>query len=214
MNINRMIVPTLALEKQLWKQGFINIAGIDEAGKGPWAGPVTAGAVVIHEDRQVVKSVRDSKLMPKKEREKAFYEICKKSSAFGIGIVSHDEIDKLGIDYAVRKAMEQALFEIRKNFHVSIDFVLVDGIRTKPLENFQSQRILGGGLYHYSIAAGSILAKVTRDAIMYEYAKEYPLYQFDKHVGYGTKLHQYTLQAYGPCLIHRRSFAPVKRLLS
>lgn len=208
-----MIIPTLAYEQALWKKGYSIIAGVDEAGKGPWAGPVTAGAVVIKNKKQIIPGVRDSKLMTKKQREEAFDQICNKSLAFGIGIVSAEEIDLVGIDYAVKKAMELALDAIQKKFHITIDFVLVDGIRTKQLDHFSSQRILHGGLYHYTIAAGSVLAKVTRDRIMKEFAKQYPQYLFEKHVGYGTKEHQEALQRFGSCPIHRKSFAPIKKLL-
>lgn len=208
-----MIIPTINLEKSLWDKGFIHIAGVDEAGKGPWAGPVTAGAVVIHKKSQIVKTVRDSKLMTKIQRDKAFDEICKKSSAFGVGIVSHDEIDSLGIDFAVKKAMMVALQEIENNFNIKLDFVIVDGARTKPLDTYVSQRILDGGLYHYSISAGSVLAKVTRDRIMKKYAQDFPNYLFEQHVGYGTKAHQNALKQFGPCQIHRKSFAPIKALL-
>ncbi len=209
-----MIIPTIKLEQTLWEKGFIIVAGVDEAGKGPWAGPVTAGAVVIKDKSQVVATVRDSKLMTKIQRENAFDEICKKSTAFGVGIVSHKEIDTLGIDFAVKKAMMQALQEIEKNFALKIDFVIVDGARTKPLDNYNSQRILDGGLYHYTISAGSVLAKVTRDRIMKKYAKQFPNYLFEQHVGYGTKNHQNALKQFGPCEIHRKSFAPIKSLLA
>ncbi len=208
-----MIIPTIKLEKSLWLKGYAIVAGVDEAGKGPWAGPVTAGAVVIQKKSQIVKSVRDSKFMTKIQREKAFEEICQKSSAFGIGIVSHEDIDILGIDFAVKKAMLLALQEIEKNFQLKIDFVIVDGARTKQLDTYMSQRILDGGLYHYSISAGSVLAKVTRDRIMKQYAKQFPNYCFEQHVGYGTKIHQIALKQFGPCEIHRKSFAPIKALL-
>lgn len=208
-----MIIPDISLEQMLWQQGFLHVAGIDEAGRGPWAGPVTAGAVIIHHKKQIVASVRDSKLMNAIQREKASKEICGMSSAFGVGIVSHEEIDAIGIDLAVKKAMLIALEQIEKNFKLQISYVIVDGARTKILDTYQSRRILKGGLYHYTIAAGSILAKVTRDRIMKELAKEYHLYGFEQHVGYGTKLHQEALAKYGPCVIHRKSFAPIRKLL-
>ncbi len=207
-----MVIPTIALEEKLWREGFLHVAGVDEAGKGPLAGPVTAGAVMIHNENQVVESVRDSKLMTRLEREKAFEIICKKSTAFGIGIVSQEEIDDIGIEKAVRKAMLQALISLEEKFKLSISFVLVDGSRTLPLLKYKSQRILKGGLYHYSISAGSVLAKVTRDRIMKDFAKIYPQYLFEKHVGYGTKKHFALLKNYGPCPIHRKSFAPMKYL--
>ncbi|HET9947231.1 MAG TPA: ribonuclease HII [Patescibacteria group bacterium] len=207
-----MVIPDITLEMSLWEDGFANVAGVDEAGKGPWAGPVTAGAVVIHSLSQVVSLVRDSKLMSFSQREKAYEEIVTKSSATGIGIVSAEEIDTIGIDMAVKKAMLLALSEIeKKGFPLS--FVIVDGSKTKPLEIYQTKRILKGGLYHYSISAGSILAKVTRDRLMLSYSKEFPEYGFEKHVGYGTALHQKTLKEFGPCPLHRKSFAPVREAL-
>lgn len=209
-----MIIPDISLESSLWKQGFANVAGIDEAGKGPWAGPVTAGTVIIHTEKQIVPSVRDSKLMSVQQREKAYEQICHYSSAYGVGIVSAEEIDSIGIDTAVRKAMLMALTNAEENFGAIIEHVLVDGSKTKPLEKYSSQRIKKGGLYHYSISAGSILAKVTRDRIMKKMAEKYSLYGFDHHVGYGTKTHIDALQKYGPCAIHRKSFAPIKKFFS
>ena len=207
-----MIIPDISLEQSLWQKGFLHVAGVDEAGKGPWAGPVTAGAVMIHSHTQIVATVRDSKLMTAKQREKTFDEICHHSSAFGIGMVDAKEIDTIGIDYAVKKAMTMALTKLEKNFNLAISYVIVDGLRTKPLETYLSKRIKTGGLYHYSISAGSVLAKVTRDRIMRDFDIQYPIYGFAKHVGYGTELHHKALQAYGSCPIHRKSFAPVKKL--
>lgn len=208
-----MIVPDIALEKILWKKGFVNIAGVDEAGRGPWAGPVTAGVVIIHSSKQIVNTVRDSKLMTPLQREKAFGEICKKSSAFGIGIVNEKEIDNLGIAKAVKKAMLMALNEIEKNFKINISYILVDGSKTLRLTGYKSKRIKKGGLYHYSIAGASVLAKVTRDRIMRKLAKYFPKYEFDQHVGYGTKMHIKALMDYGVSPIHRKSFIPIKNLL-
>lgn len=208
-----MTVPTISLEISLWKKGYMHVAGVDEAGKGPWAGPVTAGAVMIHTLSQVVSSVRDSKLMSGNQRETAFDAICQKSSSFGVGIVDAEEIDAIGIDMAVKKAMLLALTALEQRFGEKLSFVLVDGSKTKVLDAYQSQRILKGGLYHYSIAAGSILAKVTRDRIMKKLAVDYPDYQFERHVGYGTKIHQEALKKYGPCPLHRKSFAPIRALL-
>lgn len=208
-----MITPNISLEKSLWEKGFVNVVGVDEAGKGPWAGPVTAAAVIIHSASQVVKIVRDSKLMTKAQREKAFTKIIKKSSAFGVGIVREQEIDKIGIQRAVKKAMIMALKDLKSKFGISISYILVDGSKTMPLRKNNILRIKRGGLYHYSIAASSILAKVTRDKIMRKMAKKYPLYGFHKHVGYGTKVHFKALEKYGASPIHRKSFAPIKTLL-
>ena len=205
-----MIIPTIIREETLWKDGFIHVAGVDEAGKGPLAGPVSAGAVIIHSKKQIVSEVRDSKLMSAKQREDAFEKICSISSAYGIGMVEAEEIDAIGIEQAVKKAMLLALWEIEKNFGIKISYVLVDGSRTLPLEKYESERILKGGLYHYSISAGSVLAKVARDRLMKKLSINYPEYGFEKHVGYGTKDHLLRLKKYGPCAIHRKSFAPIR----
>lgn len=208
-----IITPDISLEQSLWQQGFLHVAGVDEAGKGPWAGPVTAGAVMIHDEKQIVKTVRDSKIMTEKQREKAFDEICQKSSGVGIGIVSAEEIDTIGIDPAVKKAMLMALQAIEITRKIKLNYVIVDGSKTKPLQIYPSKRILKGGLYHYSISAGSVLAKVTRDRLMKKLAKQYPEYGFDKHVGYGTAIHMKALKEHGPCPLHRKSFAPIRKLL-
>lgn len=208
-----MIIPDIHLEKELWQKGFLHVAGVDEAGKGPLAGPVTAGAVMIHHEDQIVQRVRDSKLMSTRQREAAYQEIIALSSSYGVGIVLATEIDEIGIDAAVKKAMLMALHELETRAAVELSYVLVDGSKTKPLERYVSLRIKKGGLYHYSISAGSILAKVTHDRLMIGMAEKYPLYHFDKHVGYGTELHMQCLHTYGPCEIHRKSFAPVKALL-
>ncbi len=209
----RIIKPHILLEKSLWEKGFTNVAGVDEAGKGPWAGPVTAACVIIHSEKQVVKAVRDSKLMTKIQREKAFSRITKKSSAFGIGIVGEQEIDKIGIQKAVKKAMKLALRDMTSKFKLEASYLIVDGSKTSPIRKNNIKRILRGGLYHYSISAASVLAKVTRDRIMKNLAKKYPLYGFNKHVGYGTKMHFKALRKYGASPIHRKSFAPVKNML-
>ncbi|HEX7042760.1 MAG TPA: ribonuclease HII [Patescibacteria group bacterium] len=207
-----MIVPDISLEEILWQRGFVNVAGVDEAGKGPLAGPVTAGAVMIHSKSQMVEGVRDSKLMSERQRESVFDEICRVSSGFGVGIVEAREIDLIGIDMAVQKAMLMALSSLEDRFGQGLTYVIVDGSKTKILPKYESQRIKKGGLYHYSISAGSILAKVTRDRIMHGLASKYPIYNFEKHVGYGTKMHLETIKKYGPCEIHRKTFEPIKSL--
>lgn len=208
-----MIKPDISLEKLLWKKGFYNIAGVDEVGKGPWAGPVVAGAIIIHSENQVISLVKDSKFMTKIQREKAFPQIIKSSSAFGIGIVRENEIDIIGIKKAVKKAMTLALRNITLKFGLDISFAIIDGSKTMPLTNYRALRILKGGLYHYSISAASVLAKVTRDKIMNGMAKKYPNYGFEKHVGYGTKMHFNALETFGVSPIHRKSFIPVKNMI-
>lgn len=210
----KIIKPHILLEKSLWEKGFINVVGVDEAGKGPWAGPVTAGAVIIHSGKQVVRIVRDSKLMTRIQREKAYLHIVEKSSGFGIGIVSEQEIDRIGIQKAVKRAMTNAIKDLKLKFKIDISYILADGSRTLPLRKNNAQRIKKGGLYHYSIAAASVLAKVTRDKIMLNLSKKYPTYGFHKHVGYGTKMHFKALEKYGASPIHRKSFKPIKNVFS
>lgn len=201
-----MIIPSLSLEKEFWQKGIFNVAGVDEAGRGPLAGPVAAAAVIVHSEKQIVSSVRDSKKMSRGQREQAFEEICRLSTAYGIALVSAAEIDEIGIQLAVKKAMMLALEEAEKNFNLKIQHVLVDGLRTQKLDNYPSERIKGGDLYHYSIAAASVLAKVSRDRQMWQLATLYPQYGFEHHVGYGTKAHLEALKIYGPSPIHRKSF--------
>lgn len=210
----KIIKPNIILERSLWKKGFANVVGVDEAGKGPWAGPVAAAAIIIHSHKQVVKGVRDSKIMTGAQREKAYKKIIKKSSAFGVGVVSEKDIDRIGIQKAVRKAMKLALKNMQTKFNLKASYLIVDGSKTLPLRKNNARRILRGGLYHYSISAASVLAKVTRDKIMQSLAKKYPLYGFQKHVGYGTKMHFNALGKYGICKIHRKSFIPVKNMLT
>lgn len=205
-------IPTILLEESLWSQGLIHVCGIDEAGRGPLAGPVTAGAVMIHNKDQIIPSVRDSKLMTARNREKTYMQIMEKSSAFGVGIVSSEEIDIIGINKAVQKAMMQALDEIEINFKIKIDYVIVDGSKTLTLPKYKSQKIKAGDLHHYTISAGSVLAKVARDRIMKEEAKKYPEYGFETHVGYGTKKHLAALKKHGICPLHRKSYQPIKNL--
>ena len=202
-----MVYPTLELEQKLWKKGIKIVAGLDEAGRGPLAGPVVAGCVVISSPEQVVDIVRDSKKMTKKQRDVAFDQIKEKSDAYGVGIVDAKRIDEIGIRYAVLEAMTKAISEVEKMLGKRVEYILADG-GIYLLEDYSMESINKGDLNHYSIAAGSVLAKVTRDRLMEEYAKKYPEYGFEKHVGYGTKYHMEMISKYGPCEIHRRSFAP------
>jgi ribonuclease HII len=151
--------------------------------------------------------------MTKKQREKAAKFIYEKSSATGIGIISAAEIDNIGISEAVKKAMLLALQEVEKKLGEHLSFVLVDGSKTLPLEKYTQERILKGGLYHYTISAASVIAKVARDQLMRGYAKTYPQYGFENHVGYGTKQHYNALKEFGPCPIHRMSFTPLSSIL-
>lgn len=204
-----MKYPDTKLEEKLWQKGFRYVLGVDEAGRGPLAGPVVVGAVLIENTKQVVENVRDSKKMTKKQRKKAFVEIQEKSTAFGIGIVDAKEIDRVGIKEAVKEAMILAVSEVEKKIKKKVDYIISDGA-VYLLDDHKMMSISRGDLNHYSIAAASVLAKVTRDMIMEEYSKKYPNYGFEKHMGYGTKMHLDAISKHGICDIHRKSYEPIK----
>jgi ribonuclease HII len=206
-----MVFPTFDLEKKLLGKGYKYIAGLDEAGRGPLAGPVVAGCVSISNQKQIVDIVRDSKKMTEKQRNEAYDLIINRSDGYGVGIVDSKTIDNIGIKWAVLKAMEEAVEHTERMLGNRLDYIIADG-GIYLLDGYSMESINHGDLNHYLIAAGSVLAKVTRDRIMYEYAQKYPQYGFEKHVGYGTKYHMDMLRKYGACEIHRRSFAPVKAI--
>jgi ribonuclease HII len=198
--------PSLYYEKRLKRKGYTFIIGVDEAGRGPLAGPVVAAAVALK--RTNFKNyIDDSKKLSSIHRENAFQEIIKKS-VFGIGIVNEKIIDRLNILVATRIAMEQAIEKLldkirhRKKQRIH---VLVDG-DLKLDVNFPFKGIIRGDAKSKSIACASILAKVTRDRIMSLYDRVYPQYGFLQHKGYPTKAHRHALQRFGPSIIHRRSF--------
>lgn len=207
-----MIFPDTELEKRLWKKGFKYVIGIDEAGRGPLAGPVCAGAVAISKDPVINPLIRDSKKMTRKRREEAFEYIKENSVGYGIGMVDAKVIDDLGIQEAVRMAMVDAIEQVEDMIKCKADYLIIDGNGVLSIEGYTQEKLIKGDLHHYSISCASILAKVTRDRYMYEMSKIYPVYGFDRHVGYGTKYHMDMLNTYGPCEIHRRSYEPVKRL--
>jgi len=207
-----MIKPDTKLEEKLWKRGLKYVVGVDEAGRGPLAGPVVVGAVLILSKSEVLEGVRDSKTLSKKQRETLYAELICHSTAWGVGIVSSKEIDRVGIKEAVKEAMVKAVSEVEKKLKRKVEYVISDGA-VYLLEDRKMLSINHGDLYHYSISAASIIAKVTRDRIMDEYAKKYPEYGFEKHMGYGTKQHLEAISRYGICDIHRRSYAPIREAL-
>ena len=182
------------------------IVGVDEAGRGPLAGPVVSGAVIIPEYFSELDDINDSKKLSEKKREELFEAILKRCIV-GIGIASAKEIDEINILNATFLSMRRAIREIRsQRSGISYEITLVDGNhKIRDYYGHQECVIKGDGK-SLSIAAASIVAKVTRDRLMTEIGKEYPLYQFEKHKGYGTKLHREILLEVGPCKYHRRSF--------
>lgn len=209
--IECMTLPDTKLEEELWSEGYRIVVGIDEAGRGPWAGPVSAGAVVIDSGCKIIDIVRDSKKMSEKHRDEAFDLIKENCIGWGIGLVSAKEIDDIGIQKAVLKAMSIALKGVEDMVGTRADYLIVDGTNVEMIDGYRMLKIKQGDLNHYSIACGSILAKVQRDRLMKEYSIQYPEYGFDHHVGYGTKVHIEALERYGVCEIHRRSYKPVAK---
>ena len=200
--------PTLEFEQGLWAQGCLSVAGIDEAGRGAWAGPVSAGAVILPAEPDILtrlEGVRDSKLMTPAEREAMFDVITANAAAWAVGKAEAEEIDRVGILNATKNAMKRAI----EDLGVQPDHLLIDYVRLHDVTIPQTG-IKHGDMLSLSIACASVLAKVTRDRYMRgEAAGLYPQYGFDQHKGYETKLHQQALAEFGPCPIHRRSFRPL-----
>lgn len=196
------------LEESLWRKGFQFIAGLDEAGRGPLAGPIVAAAVILTPET-ALPGLNDSKLLSPKKRARLYALILERAFAVGVAEVSHKMIDRLKIGKANTLVMEKAA----KALGFKPDYLLIDG--RKKLDNLTlpQQAIIDGDQKCASIAAASIIAKVTRDRIMLRYHEVYPCYAFDRHKGYGTALHVKRLKKHGPCEIHRRSFTPVAELV-
>lgn len=191
-------------EIEFRRKGFRRIAGIDEAGRGPLAGPVTAAAVILPEEHSI-SGLNDSKKLSACQRENLFLKIQKTALAVGIGIVNHSEIDKINILQATRLAMKYATEQLKPE----PDILLVDGIT--PMDTPIHQiTIKKGDSLSESIAAASIIAKVTRDQLMEKYHITYPHYLFNRHKGYGTRVHLENIKKHGPCPIHRKTFKGVK----
>ncbi len=207
-----MIYPDTKLEERLWSNGYKLVLGLDEAGRGPLAGPVVAGGVVITKESKIIPTVRDSKKMTERQRNEAFEKIKDSVLAYGVGIVGPREIDRIGIQEAVLKAMVTVLEVIEAKLNKRVDYIIADGTNILEIPRYKMDRIKQGDLNHYSISAGSVLAKVTRDRIMRKYHEEYPEYGFDTHVGYGTKKHIEAIKKFGITKIHRKSFAPINKL--
>ena len=189
------------IEEKLYEEGSTFICGIDEAGRGPLAGPVVVSAVIMPKD-SMIEGVNDSKKVSEKKREKLYDEITSSAIAWGVGIIDQKEIDEINILQATKKALTMAV----QSLEVKPDLILVDALRDIDTLGIPYQSIIKGDAKCYSIAAASIIAKVTRDRIMRQWDEIYPQYGFEKHKGYGTAAHIAAIKEYGPCVLHRKTF--------
>lgn len=194
-----------SFDKSYYDKGLNSVAGIDEAGRGPLAGPVVAAAVILPKDIEI-QHLNDSKKLTQKKRESLFEIIQKEAIDFSIAVIDNTIVDSVNILQATFLAMKQAV----KSLKTKPDLCLIDGNHKVPNIDFEQEAIIDGDAKSAAIAAASIIAKVTRDKIMLDFSIKYPNYSFEKHKGYGTKEHLKALEKFGPCKIHRISFAPVK----
>lgn len=205
--------PDLLLEFKLLRSGFQLIAGVDEAGRGSWAGPVVAAAVILPLQRfdlaYQLNGVQDSKQMTPAQRAIWFSRINELAQATAIGYATAQEIDTWGLSEATSKAMQRAITEL----DIEPQHLLIDHIRL-PQVNIPQTAITHGDARILSIAAASVIAKVVRDRAMIAFSHLYPGYGFENHKGYGTSAHRESLNSLGPCEIHRRSYTPVEKFLS
>lgn len=193
---------TLKFEKEAIENGYRLIGGIDEAGRGPLAGPVVSACVIMPlNDDDIIDGIDDSKKLSPKKRDMLFDKIKEKAISYYVSVVSEEVVDEINILEATKCSMRECVEKIS----VKPDLLFIDAVDLKGT-NIPVKPIIHGDALSYSIAAASILAKVTRDRIMEEYDKEYPEYGFAKHKGYGTKAHIEALKKYGACKIHRRTF--------
>jgi ribonuclease HII len=203
-------------EKRLRKKGYRYVVGIDEAGRGPLAGPVVSGAVLILEkdfkEIKKIKSVKDSKKLSEKKREEVYSNLINNPKVkWGIGIVSEKIIDKINILEATKLSMIKAVKDLETKNHIKVDFLILDG-RMRINLDIEQESIIKADDKVFSVSAASIIAKVTRDRLMIKYNRKYPAYNFKKHKGYGTKEHLEIIKKNGICKIHRKSFAPINQM--
>lgn len=190
----------LEFEKEALAKGYKSVCGVDEAGRGPLAGPVCAAAVILPEG-VIIDGVNDSKKLSEKKRESLFDVIREQALSYSIAYATVDEIEEINILNATMLAMRRAI----DGLDIKADYAMIDGNKIPPID-IDAECIVKGDAKSMSIACGSILAKVSRDRLLYKYAEEYPMYGFDKHKGYGTKVHREAILKYGPCPYHRKSF--------
>ena len=189
------------IEKDLHSKGFKNICGIDEAGRGPLAGPVVVAGVIMPED-SMIEGVNDSKKVSEKKREKLYDKILEEAISYSVAVIGQDVIDEINI----LNATKMGLTKVVEEQEVKPDLIIVDALNHIDTKGIPYDSIIKGDAKCYSISAASIIAKVTRDRIMRQWDEIYPQYGFSKHKGYGTKMHIEAIKEYGLCPIHRKSF--------
>lgn len=197
-----MIIPTLELEEKLWKLGYSYVCGLDEVGRGSFAGPVCVGAVIFPKDCILPVGIMDSKMLRPRRRERLAVEIKTSTLAWSVAEIGVSKINKIGIGKATQMAFRKAI----KSLEHRPDFVLIDAFYVKHMNRKKQKAVKGGDTVCTSIAAASIIAKVHRDKLMKKLHHKYPKYGFGKHKGYGTKRHQMAIKQYGLTRIHRTSF--------
>ena len=189
------------IEKDLYKKGFKNICGIDEAGRGPLAGPVVVAGVIMPED-SMIEGVNDSKKVSEKKREKLYDLILEEAISYSVAIIGHDVID----DINILNATKRGVTEVVEGLDIKPDLIIIDALEHINTKGIPYESIIKGDAKCYNIAAASIIKKVTRDRIMRKYDEIYPQYGFINHKGYGTAKHISAIKEYGLCPIHRKSF--------
>ncbi len=208
INIKSIDIDLSQIEDDLYKKGYKSVCGVDEAGRGPLAGPVVAAAVILPPETEI-EGLDDSKKLSASKRDKLFEKIVNLGLICAVGIIDHTEIDRINIHRASLRAMCKAVLDLKQ----SPDFILVDGRFCIPNLSQAQLAVVGGDACCPSISAASIVAKVTRDRIMEKFENIYPNFSFSTHKGYPTALHQKELKEYGPTEIHRRTFKPVAELI-
>jgi ribonuclease HII len=203
---NKLDLMDLRYERRLKAKGYRLVAGVDEVGRGPLAGPIVAAAVILPLDVHI-GGLNDSKKLTQKRREELYREIRRKAIAIGVSRIGQKRIDKINIGRANFLVMKKAVANLR----ILPDYLLIDGVRNRLDLPILQEGICRGDAKCASIAAASIIAKVTRDRIMLRCHHQYPEYRFDLHKGYGTRLHLQKLKEIGPIVLHRRSFSPVRQ---
>lgn len=199
------------IERELYQKGVKSICGIDEAGRGPLAGPVVVASVIMPEG-SMIEGVNDSKKVSEKKREKLYEQIIEEAVAYGVGIIDQNEIDRINILNATKEGLTLCIKELEKELKEKNrgiekpEIILVDALTKIDTDHIPYQSIIKGDAKSYSIAAASIIAKVTRDRIMRQWDEVYPEYGFAKHKGYGTAMHISAIKQYGICPLHRKTF--------